>query len=291
MERVQSVEHYFALITENKKRLGMLKTNCTLTRQAIQRLLSLGRFFFREVETGIFFFSDEEAYYQAYYYLQDGVPFVFVRENKPVLLQDIHREELSSSFLVFLRQELVKNGFVLQDTLRHASLEETDELMNRLEKSVKSVKRIFEKKGFVYQKVERKQLEELKTFMLHIDQISYYQYPYYTDEEYIEEAEAGRLSCIVDAEGRMLAARHLITVGRSVYGWVGIDDEYKALYGFTPLLLYTEMLYLHENNLRMCSWVKTTNQPSIQYHNRIGAVWTGQVEDEWLLESIGEGQR
>lgn len=288
MERVQSVEHYYALITENKKRLGMLKTNCTLTRQAIQRLLSMERFFFREVETGIFFFSDEEAYYQAYYYLQDGVPFVFVRENKPVLLQNIHREEQHSQFLTFLNCELIKNGFVLQDTLRHAILEETDELMHNLEKAVRSIERIFKKEGFVYQKVEREQLKELKSFMQHIDQIPYYQFPYYTDQEYIEESEEGRLACIVDAEGRILAARHLIVVGRRAYGWVGIVDEFKALYGFTPLFLYTQLRYLQEHNVVMCSWVKTTNQPSIQYHNRIGAVWTGQVEDEWLLESRGK---
>lgn len=290
MERVQSVEHYYALIAENKKKLGMLKTNCTLTRTAMQRLLSMERFFYREVETGIFFFSDEETYYQAYYYLQDGVPFSFVKEKKPVLLQDIHREDSNSPFLAFLNRELVKNGFVLQDTLKHGVLEETDALMNSLEKSVRGVERIFKKKGFVYQKVERQQLEELKAFMQHIDQIPYYQYPYYTDQEYMEEAEAGRLSCIVDAEGRMLAARHLITAGRKVYGWVGIAEEYKTLYGFTPLFLYTQMLYLRENHMLMCSWVKTTNQPSIQYHNRIGVVWTGQVEDEWLLENNGEEQ-
>lgn len=290
MDRVQSVEHYYALIAENKNRLGMLKTNCTLTRTAIQRFLSLGRFFYRETEAGIFFFSDEEAYYQAYYYLQEGVAFSFVREKKPVLLQDIHREGVSSPFLAFLNRELVKNGFVLQDTLRHAVLDQTDGLLHSLEKSVKSVERIFKKKGFVYQKVERGQLQELKSFMQHIDQIPYYQYPYYTDQEYMEESEAGRLSCIVDDSGRMLAARHLITAGRKVYGWVGIEEEYKALYGFTPLFLYTQMLYLRENNMLMCSWVKTTNQPSIQYHNRIGAVWTGQVEDEWLLERDGTEQ-
>lgn len=284
MEKVLSVEHYYALIAENKKRLGILKTNCTLARASIQRLVLLERFYYQEIETGIFFFSDEEAYYQAYYYLQDGVSFTLERKEKPVLLQNIHREESNSPFLVFLQQELVKNGFVLQDTLRHAVLEETDALMHSLEKAAKSAERIFRKKGFVYQRVEEKQLEELKSFMQGIDQIPYYQFPYYTDREYIEESEAGRLSCIVDDAGRILAARHLITAGRKVYGWVGIEEEYKALYGFTPFFLYTQMLYLREHNMLMCSWVKTTNQPSIQYHNRVGAVWTGQVEDEWLLE-------
>ena len=285
MENVYSVEQYYALISKNKERLGRLKTNCTLTPTLIERYISMDRFLYEEVESGIFFFSDEDFFYQAYYYLRDNISFCFEKKNKPVLLQNIYKEEKDNLFLSFFNAELERNNFILKDTLRHAVLKNSDKLFLSLEKSVKSIARIFDKKGFVFQNVTYNQISELKTFMSHIEEIPFYQYPYFTDSEYMEESNAGRLSCIVDADNKIVAARHLIVVGKKAYGWVGIADEYKTLYGFAPFILYKQLIYLRENNISMCSWVKTTNIPSIQYHNRIGSTWTGQLEDEWLLDS------
>ena len=285
MKNVCSVEQYYTLISKNKERLGRLKTNCVLTPVLIERYISMDRFLYEEVETGIFFFSDEDEYYQVYYYLQDGASFYFEKKNKPILLQNIYKEGKVNPFFSFLNTELERNNFILKDTLRHAVLENSDMLFLALEKSMKSITRIFGKKGFVFQNVTYDQISGLKAFMSRIEEIPFYQYPYFTDSEYMEESNAGRLSCIVDADNKIVAARHLIVVGKKAYGWGGIADEYKTLYGFAPFILYKQLIYLRENNISMCSWVKTTNIPSIQYHNRIGSTWTGQLEDEWLLDS------
>lgn len=285
MELVCNIKQYYNLIAERKAELGRIKTNCVLSSEAIERYISLNRFLYEKGESGIFFFSDEENYYQLYYYLQEGRTFSFEKKNKPVLVQNIFREGKEDKFLSFLNVQLKNNGFEYKDTLSHAVLRETNILFETLEKSVKRIERIFLKEGFVFKNVAIEQLSELKEFMLHIEEIPFYQYPYYTDEEYIEEANEGRLSCIVDKEGKIIAARHLIVAGKKAYGWVGIKKEYKALYGFAPYILYQQLIYLRKNNIVMCSWVKTTNTPSIQYHNRIGSAWSGQLEDEWLLES------
>lgn len=286
MKPVCSVEQYYSLIAERKESLGRLKTNCTLTPEAIARYIDIQRFLYEESEGGIFFFSDEETYYQTYYYLRDDIAFSFSGKEKPVLLQNIYKEGKENKFLSFLQYQLLQNHFILKDTLRHAILPDSDELLCRLEKAIKGITQVFQKKGFVYQNVMYNQLEELKEFISGIEQIPYYQIPFYTDEEYMEEADAGRLSCIVDENQKIVAARHLIVSGKKAYGWVGIEEEYKTIYGFAPYILYKQLLYLKENDITMCSWVKTTNIPSIQYHNRIGSEWTGQLEDEWILDRV-----
>lgn len=285
MEFVHSVEQYYDLIAARKKILGRLKTNCTLSYEMIERYISMKRFMYEECESGILFFSDEESYLQLYYYLQDGMAFDIKRKSKPILVQNIYMEGKENKFLSFLNMQLQENGFELKDTLRHAVLKDTDTLFRKLEKSANKIKCILENEKFEFKAVEINQLEELKMFMDEIEELPFYQYPYFTDEEYIEEANEGKLSCIVNKDGKIIAARHLIVSGKKAYGWVGIKNEYKGLYGLAPLILYHQLLYLRENNIAMCSWVKTTNTPSIQYHNRIGSVWTGQVEDEWLLDS------
>lgn len=284
MEFVYSVEQYYELIEVRKKELGRLKTNCTLNGEMINRYISMKRFFYEECESGLFFFSDEENYFQLYYYLQDGILFDIKRKNKPILIQNIYQEGKENKFLSFLNIQLQKNGFELKDTLRHAVLRETDKLFEKIEKSVNKIACIQKKEKLEFKDVGEEQLEELKIFMNGIEEIPFYQYPYFTDEEYLEEAKEGKLSCIVNENGKMIAARHLIVSGKKAYGWVGIDNKYKGLYGLAPLILHHQLIYLRKNNIAMCSWVKTTNVPSIQYHNRIGSVWTGQLEDEWLLE-------
>lgn len=285
MKAVYSLQHYYTLIAEEKNQLGILKTNCALLPESIERYIFLGRFFYEEAQSGLLFFSDEESYYQTYYYLKEGETFCLSKKDKPVLIQNIYREGKENRFLTFLGRELSESGFVLQDTLRHAVLKDSDMLFQSLEKSVQGIERLFTKKGFVFQKVVREQLDELKFFMGTIEQIPFWQYPYYTDEEYVREADAGRLSCILNEDNRIVAARHLIISGKKAYGWVGIDEAYKAFYGFAPYILYKQLVYLRNHNITMCSWVMDTNMPSIQYHNRIGSTWTGQMEDEWLLDA------
>ena len=102
---------------------------------------------------------------------------------------------------------------------------------------------------------------------------------------YAEEAEAERLCCIMDPEGKIIGARHLIVSGKKAYGWVGIEEQYQVRYGAALIFLGHALEYIVKNDVQMCSWVMTTNVPSIEYHERLNTKWTGYYCDEWVLEA------
>ncbi len=284
MDRVANLEHYYALINEAKSEYGRLSTNNLLFPDAIERYLDLGRFYYEKVTGGVIFFSDEEDFYEALYHISAKEECRFSKKEKPVLIQCMYTNGKKRPDMQAIGRMLESSGFVLAQTLRQGVFEETERIA-KVRRSLRGVMKVFDREGFRMMPVSAGQLSEMKAFRKTIKEIPFYQFPYFTDEELVCEADAGRLLCITDKNGRMIAARHLIVNGKKAYGWVGVEEQYKGTYGLALVFLNHALDYVEREGIKMCSWVDDVNIPSLQYHEHIGTVWTGQAAEEWVLES------
>lgn len=283
MKCVQSLSEYYQMIQKAKDCHGCLATNNCLYPNAVDRYINLKRFYAEENGAGVIFYSDEEKYYQSYYYVSRSRDFTIAPKEKPVLIQNIYRQSKKRQDMADIENTFKKSGFVLKNRLRHAVFEGWSK-REKFQKAAGLSERIMEKEGMRYMPVGGAQLREALEFVGTVREIPFYQIPYYTKEEYAEEAREGRLCCITDADGRIVAARHLTVNGKKTYGWVGVEEQYKNTYGMALFFLCRALDYIEKNGMKMCSWVDERNMASIQYHEHIGSVWTGHIEDEWLME-------
>ena len=282
MQPVTGIEQYYAIIRRAKTARGPLRSNCALFPDAIDRYIRLNRFFCEETEAGVLFFSDEEDYYSAYYYVDPEIPFSTERKDKPVMIQNISKGD-KKQWLTAIETSLAANGFEKTQTLRHGVFVGYDRIP-QIRRAWKPAERIFQKEGLRYAPLRREQIPEMLAFRKTIPEMRFYLMPYYTDEELMKEAEAERLCCVTDAQGRIIAARHLTVSGGKTYGWVGIAEKYQTAYGISLMFLCRALDYIEQHNLKMCSWVAVDNVPSLQYHERLGTEWTGHTADIWLSE-------
>lgn len=282
MHQIANADEFYRLINDAKARCGKLDNNCQLFPEAVNRYVSLGRFYAEESASGVNFFSDEETYYLGYFYVAQDQPLLCTPKDKPVLVQTVFRGEKKPS-IQRLEEKLAGRGFSLEKIALHGEFIGYDDIPKIL-RTRRGIQRIFDHEGLTMAPVRRDQFEEVNSFRQTIPELAFYEFPFFSDDELVEEAAQGRFLCVTNREQKIIAARHLILSGKKAYGWVGVEDEYKALYGVALVFLCHALDYIQENDIRMCSWVDETNTASMEYHERLGTEWNGQKMDEWILK-------
>jgi len=285
MRQITGTDEFYALINDAKARCGRLDNNCQLFPETVDRYASMGRFYAEKTDSGVVFLSDEETFYLAYCYVGKDAPLQFSEKDKPVLVQTVFRGEKMPA-VTRMEEKLADRGFVLDKVARHGEFCGFDGIPKIL-RTRRGIQRIFDSEGLKMTPVQRSQFAEIEAFKKTIPEIAFYEFPYFSEDELAEEAAEGRFLCVTDRENRIIAARHLILSGKKAYGWVGIEESYKALYGVALMFLCHALEYIQDNDIRMCSWVDEKNVASLEYHERLGTEWNGQKMDEWLL---GKGE-
>ena len=282
MHRMAGADEFYALINNAKVRCGRLDNNCQLFPEAVNRLISLERFYAEETDAGVSFFSDEESYYLAYLYIAQDKPLLCAPKDKPVLAQTVFRGEKKPS-IQRMEEKLADRGFLLDKTARHGEFIGYEGIP-KIQRTRRGIQRIFDQEGLSISPVRRDQFSAVEAFRKTIPELSFYEFPFFSEDELAEEASQGRFLCVTNRDGRIIAARHLILNGKKAYGWVGVEDDYKTLYGVALMFLCHALDYIQEHDIRMCSWVDETNTASLEYHERLGTAWNGQKMDEWILK-------
>lgn len=285
MQKIQSREEYVNIIDENKKAYKKLVTNCYMHVEEAEKYIAQDRLYFETVDGGLFLYVDEALYYLGYYYLAPDAGPEISAKDKDVVIKNIYAEGRKKDAVLRVEELLQQNGFVLADTMRQISADPETVLKN-LERPGKVAKRILDSSGFRLVSAAPDRLEEIREWQNHMDCIPYYQVDYFTDEELLEEIDAGRLVCMVDATGKICAVRHVFVRGKSMYGWVSIGEAYRKRYGMVLVFSVYTLEYALKHGLKVMGWITTTNQPSIQYHMKIGYQWENRYTDEWLLPKL-----
>lgn len=283
MRLVESLDDYYEIIRKEKAERGRLKTNDYMFPDAVKRYINLKRLWIEKLECGLVFLSDEERFFQGYYYIDDVNKFEIDRHEKPILIQNIYKLDRKKDHICQMDISLEKSGFKKEGVLRHAILENPNNVLEKLLPAEKISRRIMEKEGFKMMKVHRNLMPELLAFRDAIKEIPFYQQPFFSADELVFDSEKGLLTCVIDAKGSIQAARHLIMQGNKSYGWIGVAEKYKGVYGLASMLMVDQLKLICQKGILMCSWVEQNNTASLQYHERLGTKWTGTIMDEWIL--------
>ncbi len=286
MDQINDYQQYNMLVKEIKKSCPQIFTNCYLFKNAIERIIEQGRFYYERVNGGIVFLSDEQLYYQTYYYLTPGNDLRLAPKTKPVLVQNTYTNK--SEALMNFELSLRASGFRLADTLDHYKADPETSL-EKLQAVTRYVKKNLKDAGFRIVPLTPELLPSVKAMQLEIPEIPYYQIVYLTDEEVLERAEDGGFPCIVDKNGDLCAAFCLR--GNKGFGWLAVKNEYKAKYGMAPVLTEVSMEHAITHHYQPVAWIVSTNTRSKQYHHRVGFEKTGRSMDEWLLEPEAETEK
>lgn len=285
MEKLTNLEEYKAILKDCKKVCRGGYNNFYLDIQAIKRYLSLGRIYYEVNESGVFFFTDEEQYYRLYAYISPERETEVKKQDKPVLIRNIYREQGKPEALVRFEEGLKKQGFTLYDQsvqIISNPLEQEEDIRRKCEKALSFLKRA----GLTVCYAKEEHLGEMIKLRQNEPLLKPYHFMYQTEEEMKEDIQKGYYRCVINQEGRICAAQQFSVQNGTLQGnWLAVKEEYKVRYGIGTAMAYHSFLYAIEHQIPCYfGWVVRDNVKSLKYHQAIGYKISDKLADEWFMQ-------
>lgn len=107
-------EQFKALFHEEKERRGKLFSNCLLPAKAVQKALSEGKVYLKQLQQGLALFCEEgdhAPYYRLLYFFEENAQMTGLGMDKPVLLEEPDRNDRRAAYLSNLEPRLERAGF------------------------------------------------------------------------------------------------------------------------------------------------------------------------------------
>jgi len=288
MEKIHSLDEYYALITDIKKNKNgnRISTNCFLSTGAIKRFLEQGRLYAICVKDGIMFLSDEGAYYRGFYYWDPETQKYFPVLEKPLLTKHLYYQGRRKEELLLNERLLSSCGFIQSDT--NYQVEVCKEKSGHIRRQLQLFDRIIKKGNFKMEYARPEQYEEILHLRMETPEFSCFTFPYLSDEEILQGMEEHSYICVFDSFENICATTYvdytsIIPEGNGVC----VKEEYKKRFGFGGALLYRALSDSFERGCKQYhSWITEGNEASIQFHKRMGFQYTGKVEEDWILGRV-----
>lgn len=282
MQRIASLTDYYSVVKKTKAEKKTNHTNCFLFPETIQRYIRLGRFYYEECQGGTVFYTDEEKYYQAYYYFDSTQAIDVSPKDKDMVINHMFTEDKKNDRMTEEETRLKEAGFVCSLHMRQTT-GDPQTILTHIETPARIGKRLLKSEGFELQPIQGSAFKDYFAVRENTKEIPYYQYPFSTEEELEKDAQDGRLSGIFDRNGQLCALRHSFMEGNSMYGWLIVKEQYREKYGMAVVLSEHAMQCALKNRYKVFGWIELSNMPSIKYHTAIGYQWTNRCMDTWIL--------
>ena len=280
MIQVSNLEEYQSLVKKNRNEKKAKKTNCLLFPDAIQRYIDYGRFFYEEQEAGIFFFADEDRYYQAWFYLNPEIPAEKRKWDKPVLVQHYYTEKNRDRDQNVYAQ-LEAAGFRHMDTMQHF-LADSEKAIRKIQPLARYAEKMMQENGFTYRPPEDSELPLVDQLLDMTPELPYYLLDWHSRKELDEMREEGRFAGIFNKTGELCAAHMFFVSGNILNGWVVVKEEYREVYGMSVFLKNKTMNYAIEHHCVHSGWIDLKNTVSRRYHQSAGYTADDRFLDNWV---------
>lgn len=282
MEKFNTIDEYRTLF--DKINIGKhALTNGILTNDKFEKLSKENRLFYENVENGMLIYIDYGTYYNTLYNISQNGSIEITKKDKPVVIKSMYlnnRKERQKTINTILQN----GGFELKDTMEQI-VGKPEMILDKIRKPCALSKRIMNKEGFVLKILEESRLDELKYMQGNIAQIPFYQFEYFSDDDYVQEIHNGHVVCIINKKNNEICGvRHFFLENNSIYGWVAVKDEYKKVYGMALAFSEYSLEFALKKGHAVMGWITNTNVDSIRYHMKLGYTWTGRCMDEWIFE-------
>lgn len=285
MERLKSIEEYKALLMQYKQVCRRGYNNNYLGLDKVNRYIALQRIYYETVENALMFITDEEAYYRMYIQTDAEAKVIIKKEDKPVLIRNVYKENRKPEALLKLEENLGRQGFKVYDEsvqIVARPLDMRENIQNKYDRAEAFLKRagikiLYAKEGEAEEILNLREKEPL---------LKKYHFLYETKEEISADIRKGYYRCAYNAQGEICAAQHFYVSNGTLQGdWLAVKEEYKIRYGIGTAMACHSFLYAIEHDIsQYFGWVVRDNKKSIDYHQAIGYEISDKLADEWLLE-------
>ncbi len=282
MEKIHSIDEYYALLSEVNKNFKNISSNCFLSADAVKRFLRQERFYLVRVEDGILFLSDEEFYYRGYYYWNPETPKNLPIFEKPVLAKHLYYQGHKKEDLLRNENILSFCGFKKYDTNYQIEMEQEKE--EQIQCQLQLFNRILEKGEFQIEYAGAEQYEEILRLRMETSEFSCFTFSYLSEEEILRGMEEHSYLCVFDRFHNICATTYvdyssIIPEGNGLC----VKEKYKKRFGFGGALLYRALSDSFEKGCkRYRGWITQGHEASIQFHERMGFQYTGKMEEDWI---------
>ena len=279
MKKVESLNEYKELLRQNKANRNRVDTNCYLMPNVVDEYIVKEKLFVAEHDQGLVFFVDEGNYFNLHYFWESGKPFPNLKQDKPVLIEELNnngsRDAYLSQFVPILTQagfSLFEHNLQVVAVLKGREQELRDKYQER--------KNHIESQGFRIELCEddicMNKVVSLWESALHATDIP---------ESHKKLNHNSQVICIFDSDNTLCAAKWWHNKGKVSEGRHVVTHknfERKGL-GSTIQLAWLVDGLAHGVE-RYVTWIAETNDASHAMHKKVGFLCSGKSSKQFILK-------
>lgn len=267
LEKVEDYSIFERKVTSFKANFpkGSIADNCYLLPDKIGAICSQGRLY--QLDTGssgsLAFLADEGRFYRLYLFAQGREPLNIGAFDKPVLAEVLYQEDKLSSQVGILMEFLENNGFHLHKLNRQFRLPIPDQAV--IEEKLEAVCKRCKQSGFMVTAAQFDDFEQI--WALWEKFIDPYAFVYTSKDQWRQEIQAGRLQCIKDETGNIVAAQqYSVEQKRSLESHIVVAPTLRGK-GLAAVLLYRWLfLAAKAGCTNAFCWIAEDNLASLHLH-------------------------
>ena len=197
MEPVKDFSFFVTLINNYREQNDNPVTNCLLLPARIQTYTQQKRFYFELDRRGLFFYVDEEDYYQLFMYASADSDLKFHSQDKPIVINQVVIPKVSKESAEVFEKKILEGGFNKYLTYQRMKLDKGSYIQNE-QKGEKLLA-----KGYQLKVAKEKQYKEIDAIWKRILD-PYSNLP--SLRELVEYIKSGSVYCVTDEENQIVGA-------------------------------------------------------------------------------------
>lgn len=278
MKKVESLSQYKELLRQNKAKRSRMDTNCYLMAGAMEDYIVDGRLYAEEYPQGLAVFIDEGNYFNLYYFWESGMPLPNLKQEKPVLIEELNNNGSRDPYLSRFEPVLIQAGFSL---FKHnlqvaANLKDCgQDLRTRYEEKKQRLEAQGFRIAFCKDEACMEQVVALWESALESTDVPQSHKVLNPDNQVL---------CVFDAENTLCAAKWWHNNGKASEGRHVVTHRNFERRGLASTLQLAWLLDGLDNGAeRFMTWIAVTNEASLALHKKAGFLCNGRSSKQYIL--------
>lgn len=216
MEKLHNYEQYTGMLVSFKKDKVRYSANKLLTRTELTALIEAGKLYYEEIKGVLWFFSDEEYYYAAHFYVPAGASIHMPQQDMDVLVEVMGNE---TRYDEQMESKLLAAGFEKHDKYVESACQ-LEDIIDDVRKQLVVMRKVWGEQNFTCRKAVRADMPELhKLWMEKLGRESY-NVMALTDAELEEMERYGRCTVICGPDGKILSSSLYLKRNKICYSYI-----------------------------------------------------------------------
>lgn len=261
---------------------GSVADNCYLLPDKLSALCAQGRFYQLHIQDtdSLAFLADEGDFYRLYLFAQEQAQPHLDKADKPILAEVLYPEGRISPPTKRLLLLLERDGFFLHKTNRQYQLAIPP--LPMLEEKLNPMLERCKQYGLTVSNARLADFEQICALWAKL--IDRYAFVYTSQEQWLQEIQAGRIQCILNSEGHVVAAQqYSLEKKRSLESHIVVTKSQQGK-GLATVLLYRWLFCASQAGCANAfCWIAEDNLASVHLHRDFVA--SNKLSAQYVRES------